>query len=110
MVVRGIHLVAGETRVLLIAVQATWGVEIPIGHPFICYLVECAAVLWNRFDVQADGKTVYERNKGKRAASLGIGIGEAVLWRRKKNGGALGKFTSLWEDCMYVGVMDKQVS
>ena len=38
---------------------------------------------------------------------MGIEIGEAVLWRRKRIGGALGKLTSLWEDGIYLGVMGK---
>ena len=45
--------------------------------------------------------------KGKKATTLGIGIGEAVLWRRKKVGRALGKLTSLWEDGIFLGVMGK---
>ena len=38
---------------------------------------------------------------------MGIEIGEAVLWRRKKAGGALAKLTSLWEDGIFLGVMGK---
>ena len=34
-------------------------------------------------------------------------IGEAVLWRRKKVSGPLGKLTSLWEDGMYLGIIGK---
>jgi hypothetical protein len=69
--------------------------------------VEYAAVLPNRFEVGADGKTNYERNKGKRCSTLGIEFGEAVMWRRKHIGGALGKLTSLWEDGIYLGVVGK---
>ena len=69
--------------------------------------MEYAAVLINRFEVGADGKTSYERNKGKKATTLGIEIGEAVLWRRKKVGGALGKLTCMWEDGIFLGIMGK---
>ena len=37
MVERGIQSVAAQARVLLSAVQAKWGVEVPIDHPFVCY-------------------------------------------------------------------------
>jgi len=107
MVERGIRSVTAQTRVMLSAVQARWGLELPIEHPFICYLVEYAAVLLNRFEVGADGKTSYERNKGKKATTMGIEIGEAVLWRRKRIGGALGKLSLLWEDGIYLGIMGK---
>lgn len=99
---RGIQSVAGQTRVLLDGLQDRWKVEIPIEHPMVSYIVEYAAVLLNKFEVGADGKTSYERCKGKRANTLGIKIGEAVMWRRKRIGGPLGKLTWLWEDGIYL--------
>ena len=57
----------------------------------------------NRFEVGYDGKTAYERCKGKRAKTLGIEFGEAILWKRKAVGGALAKMTCLWEDGVYLG-------
>ena len=39
------------------------------------------------------GRTAYEPCKGKPARHLGIEFGEAVLWRRKPSGGALGKLS-----------------
>ena len=104
---RGIQSAAGQTRVILDGLQHRWQLEIPIGHPIVCYIVEYAAVLLNRFEVGADGKTNYERSKGKQASTLGIEFGEAVMWRRKRIGAALGKLTSLWEDGIYLGVMGK---
>ena len=89
------------------ALQGRPGVEIPVEHPIICYAVDYAATLLNRFEVSSDGKTAYERSKGKKATTLGIEFGEAVLWRRKKVGGALAKMTSLWEDGVYLGVTVK---
>ena len=107
MVERGIRSVTAQARVLLSALQARWGLELPIDHPVICYIVEYVAILLNRFEVSADGKTSYERNKGKKAQTFGIEFGEAILWRRKKTGTALGKLTTLWEDGIYLGVMGK---
>ena len=107
MIERAFQSVSGQTRVLLSALEEKWGCSIPYDHPLICYIVEYAGVLLNRFEVGVDGRTAYERNKGKKATTLGIGIGEAVLWRRKKVGGALGKLTSLWEDGIFLGVMGK---
>eukprot|EP00974_Lingulodinium_polyedra_P088645 8595671-Lingulodinium_polyedra.AAC.1 len=72
-----------QTRVFLSAVQARRGVEIPIKHPFVYYLVEYAAVLRKKFDVSADGKTTYEKSKGKKTSLLGMEIGEAVLWKKR---------------------------
>ena len=91
---------SGQTLVLLSALEEKWCCSIPDDHPLICDIVEYAGVLLNGFEVGVDGRTAYERNEGKKATTLGIGIGEAVLWRRKKVGRALGKLTSLayfWE-------------
>ena len=55
MVERGIQSVAAQARVLLSAAQGRWGIEIPIEHPFICYVMEYAAIPLNRFEVGADG-------------------------------------------------------
>ena len=71
------------------------------------WLVEYSAFLLNRFEVGRDGKTAYERCKGKQAKSAGLEFGEAILWKTKRVGGALGKMTCLWEDGVYVGVRDQ---
>ena len=105
MIKRAIQSVSGQTRVLLSALEEKWGCSMPYDHPLICYIVEYAGVLLNRFEVGVDGRTAYERNKGSKVTTLGIG--EAVLWRRKKVGGAIGKLTSLWEDGIFLGVMGK---
>ena len=47
-----------------------------------------------------DGKTACER----RAKTLGIEFGEAILWKRKAVGGAFEKMTCLWEDGVHLGV------
>ena len=67
-------------------------------------MVEYASFLLNRFEVSADGKTAYERNKGKRAKVMGLEFGELLLWKRKPSGGALGKLTCMWSEGVYLGV------
>ena len=79
MIERAIQSESGQVRVLLSELEDRWGSIIPYDHPMICYVVEYAGILLNRFDVGVDGTTAYERNYGKRATTLGIGIGEAVL-------------------------------
>ena len=79
MVERGFQSVAAQARVMMSAVHEKWGVERPVEHPFIYCFVEYAAILLNRFEVGADGRMAYERNKGKKATTLRIEIGESVL-------------------------------
>ena len=101
---RGIQSIEGQVRVLLDALETRWGVKIPVYHPVICYLIDYASFLLNRFEVGHDGKKNYERCKGKRAKTLGIEFGEATFWRRKLVGGALGKLSVTWADGVYLGV------
>jgi hypothetical protein len=42
--------------------------------------MEWAALVLNRYEVGKDGKTPYERCKGKKATTMGLEFGEAVLW------------------------------
>jgi hypothetical protein len=100
---RGIQSVTGQVRVLLDALGVRWKMKIDQGHLIICYIVEYAALLLNRFEVGHDGRTTYERCKRKKAKTRGIEFGEAILWKRKLEGGALGKLSVTWEDGVYLG-------
>ena len=90
---RAIQSVEQQVRVLKSAVEGRWGVKLETRHPVIPLVTEHAAVLLNRFEVGHDGKTAYERNKGKKAKVLGMEFGEAILWKRRPVGGALGKLS-----------------
>ena len=107
MVERAIQSVEGQVRVLKVALEERWKVKVPAASAVIPWLMEYAAYLLNRFEVGHDGKTAYERCKGKAARCSGIEFGEAVLWRKKRVGGALGKLSSMWEDGVFLGVKGK---
>ena len=92
---RAIQSVEGQVRVLKSALEARWGVKVLAASAVIPWLMEYAAHLLNRFEVGHDGKSSYERCKGKKARSAGIEVGEGVLWRRKLVGGTLGKLTGM---------------
>ena len=107
MVERAIQSVQGQVRVMKLALERRLGFEIPHRHAMVPWIVEYAGFLLNRFEVSHDGKTAYERLKGKKAKTLGIEFGEAIHWRMKPAGGALGKLSSLWEDGVFLGVRGK---
>ncbi len=91
-------------RVSKSALEARWKMSIESGHPILPWMVEYVAVLMNRFEVGRDGRTSFEGCKAKKAKMLGVEFGEAVLWKRRPVGGALGKLTCLWEYGIYIGV------
>ena len=66
--------------------------------------MEWAARSLNRLEIGNDGRTSYERCKGKQAKHPGIEIGEAILWRRKPIGGALGKLSVALSYGVFLGI------
>ena len=54
--------------------------EIPSDHDVVPWIVEYAATIINKGQVGADGKTAYERLKGKPAHLSGLEFGEKILW------------------------------
>ena len=75
---RAIQDVEGQIRTIKLDFESRAGEQIPSTHDLVPWLVEYAAVLLNRGRVSADGKTAYERLKGKRAALAGMQFGERI--------------------------------
>ncbi len=69
------------------ALEARLDVKVESKRPVMTWLVEYAALILHRDEVGKDGKTVCERSKGKKAKTMGIAFCEAVLWKRKAEGG-----------------------
>ena len=59
--------VAGQVRVMKCAIEARIGEDIPQDAPMWGWIVEHAAELLTSFEVGKDGRTAYERLRGKRS-------------------------------------------
>ena len=90
----GVQSVEQQVRVLKSTVEGRWGVKLETRHPAIPWITEHAAVLFNRFDVGRRGNRVRTHKE----------FGEAILWKRRLVGGALGKLSCLWQDGLYLGI------
>ena len=64
---------------MLIALQTRLWREICAEEPIVHFMPEYAAYLLNRREIEKDGKTAYERSKGKRATVLRIEFGEKLF-------------------------------
>jgi hypothetical protein len=104
---RGIQSVQGQVRIIRLALERRYGVSIPAEHPLMAWAVEFAAVVLNRMEIGHDGKTAYQRLKGKRCNMPGIEFAEGVLWKSDNRSGALGKLSSAWKHGVYVGIRSK---
>lgn len=91
-------------RTLGSALEGRLGIKLDVESVVWPWLVEYAGWVMNRTEVGKYGKTAYERVKGKTARLTGYEFGEAVLWKRRREGGPLGKLTCMWEDGIFLGV------
>jgi len=101
---RAIQSVVKQLKVLKSALEARWGAEIPDNHSIMVWMTEYAGFLLNRFEVSRDGKTSYERLKGKKSKTSGLEFGEGILFKQKNLKGQLGKLDLTWLDGIYLGV------
>ena len=78
---RAIQDIEGHVRTIKSNFESLAGEKVPSSHDIIPWLVEYAAILLNRSRASADGKTSYERLKGRRAVLPGFLFGERIQWR-----------------------------
>ena len=91
---RTVQAVEGLVRVILLALEA---------EPIVTYIPDHAMYLINRLKVGKDGKTAYERVKGKVASVLGLEFGEKVLFMKATKGKMMAKLRSKWDYGIFVG-------
>ena len=101
---RAVKSVEAQIRVMRSAFEERVGRKLEEGEPIYGWMVEYAAVLLNRYELGHDGKSAYERCRGKRSKLFGLEFGEIILWKRFPFGGARAKLTPLWQEGMYIGV------
>lgn len=100
---RGVQWMEGHIRVLLLSLEARIGKKVDPRMPIVAFIPEYAAYLMNRLEVGKDGKTGYEKAKGKRASVLGVEFGEKLLYKvRRKD--KMAKIEARWDPGIFVGI------
>ena len=103
---RAVQAVEQVLRTMKSSLDERMGVKIDILHPVNTWLCEFAGYMMNRMEVASDGKTPYERIKGKKAAVLGLEFGEKILWKHRV-GEKMEKLNARWGYGLFVGVRAK---
>ena len=103
---KAVQEIEGQVRALKLALEGRIGQKIDAESRVVAFMAEYAAYLVNRLSVGKDGKTPYERNKGKKATVLGVEFGEKLLYKRKAQSKA-DKINPRWEYGIFVGVRAK---
>ena len=93
----------GQIRVLKDTLEMRLEVQISSNHNILSWLVEFAGTVVNRYEVGRDGKTPYERLRGKQLRLIGFEFGEKVNFRRTAVGARMEKLDSLWSDGVFPG-------
>ena len=88
---RGVQTIQGMVRTLRSAIEERWMVKLDPENALWTWLVEYAGWLVNRAEVGHDGRTPYERLKGKKARLPGMEFGEAVMWEEETSGRPTGQ-------------------
>ena len=73
---RAVQEVEGALRAGYIALQQRLGRRLDARERVVAFLPEYMAYLMNRLKVGEDGKTVFERVRGKRASVVGLEFGK----------------------------------
>ena len=100
---RGALTIEGHLRVLKSAFEGRLKKSVDAERRVVTFMAEYAAYLVNRLEVGKDGKTAYERSRGKRAKVLGVEFGEKLLWKTRPKD-KLEKLNGKWEYGIFVGV------
>jgi hypothetical protein len=103
---RAVQSVEQCLRTLKSAMDERFGVQVDVRHPVLTWLCDYTGYMMNRMEVARDGKTPYERVKGKKAEVIGLEFGERVLWKHPP-GRTMDKISARWGQGLFVGVKAK---
>ena len=73
-VLRAVQSVEQCLRTLKSSLDERMGVKIDVLHPVLTWLCEFVGYMIDRMEVASDGKTSYERVKGKKVGGHGLGV------------------------------------
>ena len=100
---RAVQAVEQCLRTMKSSLDERMGVLIDVRHPVLTWMCEFVGYMMSRMEVASDGKTPYERVKGKRGEMLGLEFGERVLWKHHP-GKAMEKLNIRWGNGLFLGV------
>ena len=104
---RGIQEIEGLVRTLKDQVEEKYQKHLNQDHPFLVWLIRHAGDLYSKFQLGVDGKTAYERLKGKKFSKEMYPIGSCVHYMPLvSKSGKLNKLEVRWQDGVFLGVRE----
>ena len=102
---RAVQSVEGQVRVMKDALEAKIGEKIPPTAKILAWLVKYSGFLLSCYEVGKDGRTAFERLKGKPMRKELVEFGEQVLYKKVMHK-HLGKLTAKWGMGTFLGVRE----
>ena len=85
-------------------IESKIGEELSSDCVIMLWLVRWVAMMYSRFKVGTDGKTAYERQKGRKCKQEVIPFAEKVMYKKLKESGARKQILeSQWEEGLWLG-------
>ena len=103
---RAVRTVKGQVRTMKEALDSRYGSRIPSDHPVIAWLPRHAAATVSRYQVGKDGKTAYERTKGKKFKREMAEFGECIWYLKQRSKGSTG-MKGRWMEGIWLGVREE---
>ena len=97
-----VQAVEEQVRVVRHGLEMRLGMKISGKHPVVCWLNEHAGDLLSKYQVGEDGKTGYQRLKGKKCRGDEVKFGEKLHYRLKRRA-RQEKLMSRWAEGFYLG-------
>ena len=102
---RAVQTVQEFCRTLRDALEARLGSKLAADSPVMTWLVTHAAAMHRRYSISADGRTAYQRNKGKVASTTIAELGEKVWYRPlTQSGQRLPVAAARYEPGCFIGI------
>ena len=99
---RAVQSIEGLVRTMKFALEKRLGVQISSSHPLMAWIVEHAAETLNRFHVGPDGRTPFERIKGKAYKGEVVEFGR-IIYHRHPGRVEGGSMEPRWSEGVWLG-------
>ena len=105
---RYVQTVQGQVRTLKTALESRYQMKIGEAHNVLPWLIMYAAILINICSIGEDGKTAYERRRGKSFKREIPEFGESIWYLRPGSAGK-DKLDERWGDGVYLGIIEESL-
>ena len=101
---RAVQSVSAQIRAVRLGLEQRLGAQVSGSHPLTTWIVEHASDLLNKFLKGDDGKTPYQRLRGKTFQGTTVEFGERVHYLENIKGAArMNKLEGKWSEGFYLG-------